>query len=116
MREIEGVDVKKLEHFPFSGVKVLGGVQIGLGIACMFLGMVDLVIFVMIGESTVLADKKLLEIQKTAKQLTIASTGLWCGLWVRKIYKRIYTGSICAIGKSPIITMKGSTSCHIMVI
>lgn len=116
MREIEGVDVKKLEHFPFSGVKVLGGVQIGLGIACMFLGMVDLVIFVMIGESTVLADKKLLEIQKTAKQLTIASTGLWCGLWVRIIYKRIYTGSICAIGKSPIITMKGSTSCHIMVI
>lgn len=91
MREVEGVDVKKLEHFPFSGVKVLGGVQMGLGIACMFLGMVDLVIFVMIGESTVLADKTLLEIQKTAKQLTIASTGLWCGLWVRNIFlNRIY--------------------------
>ena len=90
MREVEGVDVKKLEHFPFSGVKVLGGVQMGLGIACMFLGMVDLVIFVMIGESTVLADKKLLEIQKTAKQLTIASTGLWCGLWVRIIYLSAY--------------------------
>ena len=82
MREVEGVDVQKLEKFPFSGVKVLGGVQIGLGIACMFLGLVDLIMFIIIGESTVLTDEKLLEIHKTAKTLTISSTGLWCGLWV----------------------------------
>ena len=90
MREVEGVDVKKLEHFPFSGVKVLGGVQMGLGIACMFLGMGGPCNIRHDWKSTVLADKKLLEIQKTAKQLTIASTGLWCGLWVRIIYLSAY--------------------------
>lgn len=82
MREVEGVEVKKLENFPFSAMKVLGGIQIGLGIACMFLGIVDLIMFVIIGESELLTVQVALEANKTAKQLTISSTGLWCGLWV----------------------------------
>ncbi|XP_071172127.1 uncharacterized protein [Mytilus edulis] len=81
MREVEGVEVKKLENFPFSAMKVLGGIQIGLGIACMFLGIVDLIMFVIIGESELLTVQVALEANKTAKQLTISSTGLWCGLW-----------------------------------
>lgn len=88
MREVEGVDVKKLERFPFSGIRVLGGAHIGMGVACMFLGAVDIVMHVMIGESKVLTGgdddetAKLQALQKTAKQLAISSTGLWCGLWV----------------------------------
>ncbi|CAC5357513.1 unnamed protein product [Mytilus coruscus] len=81
MREVEGVEVKKLENFPFSAMKVLGGIQIGLGVACMFLGIVDLIMFVIIGESELLTAQVALEANKTAKQLTISSTGLWCGLW-----------------------------------
>ncbi|CAG2219921.1 unnamed protein product [Mytilus edulis] len=86
MREVEGVEVKKLENFPFSAMKVLGGIQIGLGIACMFLGIVDLIMFVIIGESELLTVQVALEANKTAKQLTISSTGLWCGLWREKLF------------------------------
>ena len=74
---IEGLDTSKLQNFPYSSLKLLGGLQMGIGGACIVLGIIDLFLFLYVspdyGSSTLTA-------------LTIASVPIWCGLWVRSEY------------------------------
>ncbi|KAL4228931.1 hypothetical protein ACF0H5_011971 [Mactra antiquata] len=72
MAEIDGLDSSKVKHFPFSSFKLLGALQIGLGVVCVLLGVVDLFLFLY--ASTHYDDD-------TLKALTIASIPVWCGLW-----------------------------------
>ncbi|WAR06645.1 hypothetical protein MAR_022014 [Mya arenaria] len=69
--EIEGIDSSKMRQFPFSSFKLLGGLQIGVGIVCLLLGLVDLFVFLYVSEYD----------SETLTALTIACTPVWCGLW-----------------------------------
>ena len=70
---IDGMDTSKLNRFPYSSLKLLGGLQVGVGGLCILLGIIDLFLFLYVapdyGSSTLTA-------------LTIASLPIWCGLWV----------------------------------
>ena len=74
---IHGMDTSKLNSFPYSSLKLLGGLQIGVGGACILLGIIDLFLFLYVapdyGSSTLTA-------------LTIASLPIWCGLWVNCLF------------------------------
>ena len=71
---IDGVDSSKIRNFPYSSLKLLGGLQIGVGGTCIILGLIDLFLFLYVSP-----DYK----SSTLTALTIASLPIWCGLWVR---------------------------------
>ena len=77
---IDGVDSSKINNFPYSSLKLLGGLQIGVGGACIILGIIDLFLFLYVSP-----DYK----SSTLTALTIASVPIWCGLWV-SIWKSVY--------------------------
>lgn len=70
--EIDGMDSSKVKNFPFSSFKLLGAMQIGIGVICLLLGIVDLFLFLY--TMTHYDDD-------TLKALTIACVPVWCGLW-----------------------------------
>jgi hypothetical protein len=35
LTEVEGVDMNTFRGFPFSGIKVIGGIHVGMGVTCM---------------------------------------------------------------------------------
>ena len=69
--EIDGVDTSKMEKFPYSSLKLLGGIQIGVGTLVIVLGIVDLFLFLYVSPDY--GDASL-------SALTIASVPVWCGL------------------------------------
>ncbi|XP_076092283.1 uncharacterized protein LOC143063788 [Mytilus galloprovincialis] len=79
--QFEGFDVDSLEKFPFSGIKVIGAIHVGLGVTCMILGVVNIVTYVVMDESPTYTDKDLNDKQELAMQITVSSTPMWCGIW-----------------------------------
>ncbi|CAC5395959.1 unnamed protein product [Mytilus coruscus] len=79
--QFEGFEIDSLEKFPFSGIKVIGAIHVGLSVTCMILGVINVVTFVVMDESPTFTDKALKEKQELAMQITISSTPMWCGIW-----------------------------------
>ena len=75
--EVEGVETTDIENFPYSAIKALGAVQIGLGATCLVLGLLDIILYLF------LDDENSMTGDTTLMTLTIASSPIWCGLWVR---------------------------------
>ncbi|XP_061169967.1 uncharacterized protein LOC133179191 [Saccostrea echinata] len=73
--EIDGVETTDIENFPYSAIKALGAVQIGLGVTCLVLGLLDIFLYLFLDDESVLAG------DTTLTTLTIASSPIWCGLW-----------------------------------
>lgn len=85
--EIEGVDVNNVKDFPYSGIKVVGGVQMGLGLICIVLGLTDDVLIIFQDDDVASSvgatpPPKLQEVLDMLRTLTLASAPIWCGLWV----------------------------------
>lgn len=76
--EIEGVETTDIENFPYSAIKALGAVQIGLGVTCLVLGLLDVFLYLFMDD-----DQLATAGDSTLMTLTIASSPIWCGLWVR---------------------------------
>lgn len=76
--EIHGVDSSKVKNFPFSSFKLLGALQIGVGVICILLGVVDLFLFLYTSGHYE---------NDTLKALSIACVPVWCGLWVNMFGK-----------------------------
>lgn len=76
--EIEGVETSDIKNFPYSAIKALGAVQIGLGVMCLVLGLLDLFLYIFKDD-----DQLATAGDSTLMTLTIASSPIWCGLWVR---------------------------------
>lgn len=70
--EIDGLDSSKVKNFPFSSFKLLGALQIGIGVICILLGVVDLFLFLYTSGHYE---------DDTLKALSIACVPVWCGLW-----------------------------------
>ncbi|VDI69850.1 Hypothetical predicted protein [Mytilus galloprovincialis] len=79
--QFEGFDIDSLKKFPFSGIKVIGAIHVGLGVTCMILGVVNIVTYVVMDESPTYTDKDLNDKQELAMQITVSSTPMWCGIW-----------------------------------
>ena len=75
--EVEGVETTDIENFPYSAIKALGAVQIGLGATCLVLGLLDIILYLFLDDETSMTG------DTTLMTLTIASSPIWCGLWVR---------------------------------
>ncbi|XP_045208390.2 uncharacterized protein LOC123560208 isoform X2 [Mercenaria mercenaria] len=72
VHSIDGLDSSKVKNFPFSSFKLLGALQIGIGVLCILLGIVDLFLFLYTSSHYE---------NDTLKALTIACVPVWCGLW-----------------------------------
>ena len=73
--EIQGVDGSKIKNFPFSSLRLLGFLQIGIGVTCLVLGIADLFLYLYVDPDYN---------NDTMTSLTIACLPVWCGLWVGK--------------------------------
>ncbi|XP_062608719.1 uncharacterized protein LOC134270510 [Saccostrea cucullata] len=73
--EIDGVETTDIENFPYSAIKALGAVQIGLGVTCLVLGLLDIFLYLFLDDELVMAG------DTTLMTLTITSSPIWCGLW-----------------------------------
>lgn len=80
---IEGVDVGKVRNFPFSALKTLGSIQIGIGGICIGLGIIDFLLFIFF-EDKFVPDPKTKETEAYQKVDTLTKTfsPVWCGVWV----------------------------------
>uniref|UniRef100_K1QY00 Uncharacterized protein n=1 Tax=Magallana gigas TaxID=29159 RepID=K1QY00_MAGGI len=74
--EIDGVETTDIENFPYSAIKALGAVQIGLGVTCLVLGLLDVFLYLFMDD-----DQLATAGDSTLMTLTIASSPIWCGLW-----------------------------------
>ena len=81
--EVEGVDINTFRGFPFSGIKVIGGIHVGLGVTCICIGLVNVVTYVIVNESPSFVDDDLKKKQKLTTHLATSATPIWCGIWVR---------------------------------
>ncbi|CAC5390956.1 unnamed protein product [Mytilus coruscus] len=81
---IEGVDIGKVRNFPFSALKTLGSIQIGIGGICIGLGIIDFLLFIFF-EDKFVPDAKTKETEAYQKVDTLTKTfsPVWCGIWVR---------------------------------
>lgn len=81
---IEGVDIGKVKNFPFSALKTLGSIQIGVGGICITLGLIDFLMLIFF-EDKFISDPALKETSEYAKVDTLTKTfsPVWCGIWVR---------------------------------
>lgn len=81
---IEGVDVGKVKNFPFSALKTLGSIQIGIGGICIALGLIDFLMLIFF-ENEFIPDPALKDSEVYAKVDTLTKTfsPVWCGIWVR---------------------------------
>ncbi|XP_063442979.1 uncharacterized protein LOC134723290 isoform X1 [Mytilus trossulus] len=79
---IEGVDVGKVRNFPFSALKTLGSIQIGIGGICIGLGIIDFLLFIFF-EDKFVPDPKMKESEAYQKVDTLTKTfsPVWCGVW-----------------------------------
>lgn len=72
------MDNSVIENFPLSSLRLLGSLQMGLGVVCLLLGVVDLFLFLYVSRYN----------DGTLSALTVASLPVWFGLWF------IVTGSV----------------------
>ncbi|KAK3107299.1 hypothetical protein FSP39_011394 [Pinctada imbricata] len=73
--EVEGVETTDIENFPYSALKTLGGIHLGLGITCVVLGLIDAILYLFVDDSDLMSSNT------TLMTMTISSTPIWCGLW-----------------------------------
>jgi hypothetical protein len=83
LTEVEGVDMNTFRGFPFSGIKVIGGIHVGMGVTCICIGLVNMVTYVFLNESPTFIDDNLKEKHKWATLSATSATPIWCGVWVR---------------------------------
>lgn len=76
--ELQGFSAEKSDTFPYSGMRIMGAIQINTGIIVFVLGMVDLVMTLTSYDDDV---KKYGEPYERIVSLTLASSPLWCGIW-----------------------------------
>ena len=74
--EVEGIETTDIENFPYSALKVLGGIHVGLGVTCLVLGLIDLILYLFVDDTAVISQNV------TLMTMTIAASPVWCGLWV----------------------------------
>lgn len=72
------METSDIENVPYSAIKALGAVQIGLGVTCLVLGLLDVFLYLFMDD-----DQLATAGDSTLMTLTIASLPIWCGLWVR---------------------------------
>ncbi|KAL3886881.1 hypothetical protein ACJMK2_026842 [Sinanodonta woodiana] len=78
-KEVEGVETSNLGNFPFSAFKMLGSFQIGAGVICIVLGIIDLCLYLLLQAAN--SNSIDTSVKETITSLTIISTPVWCGLW-----------------------------------
>ncbi|CAL1529788.1 unnamed protein product [Lymnaea stagnalis] len=76
--ELQGFSAEKNDTFPYSGMRIMGAIQINTGIIVFVLGMVDLVMTLTSYDADV---QKYGEPYERIVSLTLASSPLWCGIW-----------------------------------
>ena len=87
--EIQGVNTTRNDLFPFSALRVLGGMQIFLGTVCVLLGVLDLAMMMLHYEeqasryAVTPQDKAMFD---TLMSMTVASAPIWCGTWVSVVW------------------------------
>ncbi|XP_046555866.1 uncharacterized protein LOC124265118 [Haliotis rubra] len=82
--EVQGIERKQADKFPYSGIRVLGAVQTGIGVSCALLGGLDLALTLTSRDAerqTASAVAASLTVYETLVALTIAACPLWCGMW-----------------------------------
>ncbi|XP_071095534.1 uncharacterized protein [Haliotis cracherodii] len=82
--EVQGIERKQADQFPYSGIRVLGAVQTGIGVSCALLGGLDLALTLTTRDAerqTASAVASSLMVYDTLVTLTVAACPLWCGMW-----------------------------------
>ncbi|XP_041372736.1 uncharacterized protein LOC121386007 [Gigantopelta aegis] len=87
--EIQGVDTNRLDDFPYSGLRVLGAIQIGVGLITMALGTFDvgLVMAVRESERKTLTSRNDVTTFDTIVTMSITGTPIWCGIWRQSLHQ-----------------------------
>ena len=79
------MDKNKLDYFPYSGLRVLGGLQIGIGLITIALGTFDvgLVMAVRESERKTMTSRNDVTTFDAVVTMSITGTPIWCGIWVK---------------------------------
>ncbi|XP_076457562.1 uncharacterized protein LOC143291548 [Babylonia areolata] len=82
--EIRGVNSTRNDLFPFSALRLLGGLQIFLGVCCVTLGAVDVTMMTLYYDAQ--ASQYAVTPEEKARfellvTLTVTSAPVWCGTW-----------------------------------